>query len=166
LRTLKSFCSSKGPLAFVLLVLVCTPVAIGQVGNPPNAGDSTEILVKPGVVVEKVDKIGGAAKAGIREGDLLLHWSQGSAKGDFDPLFGLESLQKEEGRVAPVTLTGLRAGQETTWNMSDIELAWGIHCGSRNAGVHLTIGRLSRSKVNGSEQMEIVSTVAEARFGL
>jgi CHAT domain-containing protein len=66
----------------------------------------------PGVVVERVDRGGTAARAGLRTGDLLRNWSAPSgARGRLRSPFDLAEVQALHGPIGPVTVAGSRAGQ-------------------------------------------------------
>lgn len=86
--------------------------------------DRPPITLKHGVVVELVSKHSEAEKAGIRPGDVLLRWSRGYAKGEIESPFDLPYIRFEQGSRGPVSLIGLRGGDEKTWMLgSDV---WGI----------------------------------------
>ena len=71
--------------------------------------------VKPGVVVEKIDKEFEAARVGMQKGDVLLSWSRGRAKGDIETPFDLYDVQFEENPKGPVTISGVRHGKPYHW---------------------------------------------------
>src|SRR5260370_7259731 len=67
--------------------------------------------LKPGIVVESVAKYSEAEKAGLQEGDLLLSWSRGDAKGEIESPFDLSGTEIEQAPRGTVTLKGFRDGQ-------------------------------------------------------
>src|SRR5215472_9043695 len=77
------------PIARCILILASVSV-VAQESSPaePNLTAGGE-LFQPGLVVEKVEPGYQANRAGIREGDVLLSWTQGEAFGKFESPFDL-----------------------------------------------------------------------------
>jgi CHAT domain-containing protein len=119
-RTLTGVCRPKDRLiAVVLLALVCAEGAMAQVASISSAvKNAATDLVQPGVVVEKLDQGSRAAKAGLREGDVLLSWSRGTATGTMTSPFAVRKLEIEQSPLGAVTLEGLRRGQRQSWVIS------------------------------------------------
>jgi hypothetical protein len=61
---------------------------------PDFAGSTAPDQLQPGIVVERVLKGSEAEKAGLREGDVLLGWTQGSASGSFIFPFDLNTSRR------------------------------------------------------------------------
>jgi CHAT domain-containing protein/tetratricopeptide (TPR) repeat protein len=80
--------------------------------------------LNPGIVVEAVAKNSEAEKAGLQEGDTLLTWSRGDAKGEIESPFHLEDIEVEQAPQGNVTLEGLRGAQSRAWTVGPDD--WGI----------------------------------------
>jgi CHAT domain-containing protein/tetratricopeptide (TPR) repeat protein len=118
--------------------------------------------LQPGLVVEKVNAGSAAEKTGIREADILLHWSMGAARGDVEPLYGLEILQREQSTMGPVTLTGLRAGQSVEWKLGDTAPSWGIQTRPDMPEDLLALHRTARQLAGANKPTEAVEHWQEA----
>lgn len=94
-----------------LLVLSCDKL-ISQ--------DSTE----QGVVIERVTRYFVAEQAGIKEGDIILNWSRGDAKGEISSPFDLIEIEIEQAPRGKVLLGGKRRGADQTWEMGQDK--WGL----------------------------------------
>src|SRR5260370_34826092 len=68
--------------------------------------------LKPGIVVESVAKYSEAEKSGLEEGDLLLSWSRGDAKGEIESPFDLSGREIEQPPRGNVTFKGLSGAQK------------------------------------------------------
>ena len=104
---------------FCLLWLVSALSAHGQ-DTPPNSGNTASAPhegLGRGVVVEKVTKGFAADQAGLQEGDVLLTWSRGDARGEIESPFRLDWLRLEQAPRGPVTLHGLRGPEQRTWDI-------------------------------------------------
>jgi|SRR5579859_1763614 len=80
--------------------------------------------LNPGAVVEKIAKNSQAEKTGIQEGDLLLHWVRGDAKGEIESPFDLSQVETEQAPRGAVTLEGLRGTEKQSWTLGPS--SWGI----------------------------------------
>src|SRR5260370_32683796 len=80
--------------------------------------------LKPGIVVESVAKYSEAEKAGLQEGDLLLSWSRGDAKGEIESPFDLSGTEIEQAPRGNVTLKGFRGAQKRVWELGPDD--WGV----------------------------------------
>jgi CHAT domain-containing protein/tetratricopeptide (TPR) repeat protein len=85
---------------------------------------SASAQVKPGVVVERVEKDSPGERAGLKEGDLLLAWSRGEAGGKIESPFDvLEIAIEQEGR-GKITLVGSSNNRPKEWNVDPDR--WGL----------------------------------------
>jgi CHAT domain-containing protein len=113
-------------LAGLLTCVLTVPGAFGQ-----NASAGTSALgqaiedIKPGLVVETVDRGREAERAGLREGDVLLNWSRGDTHGKFESPFNLDPVEAAEAPLGPVTLEGMRGSEARVWVIG--EAMWGLH---------------------------------------
>jgi CHAT domain-containing protein/Tfp pilus assembly protein PilF len=98
----------------VALSLAWTQTAHGQPAT----------ILRPGVVIEKVDKYSEAEKTGFAEGDIILRWSRGDAKGEILSPFDLVSIEIEQAPRGTVRLEGLRGSESRVWAMG--QDTWGI----------------------------------------
>jgi CHAT domain-containing protein/Tfp pilus assembly protein PilF len=80
--------------------------------------------LRRGVVVESVAKGSEGEKAGLKDGDLLVTWSRGDAKGEIESPFDLSNLEIEQEPRGNVTLEGLRSAEKRTWVMGPDD--WGV----------------------------------------
>src|SRR5579859_5698664 len=80
--------------------------------------------LNPGAVVEKIAKNSQAEKTGIQEGDLLLRWVRGDAKGEIESPFDLSQVETEQAPRGAVTLEGLRGTKKQSWTLTPVN--WGI----------------------------------------
>src|SRR4030095_2952241 len=81
--------------------------------GPPDADGP----IAGGVVVEKGEPGGAAARASLRRGDVLLSWKRGAASGDLRTPFDVSRVEIEQGPCGSVRLTGLRDGHTTTFDL-------------------------------------------------
>ena len=119
--TLRNFVILQG--AFFLLTLA----ALGQTTpnpTPPAPANPLEELAK-GIVVEEVDnRDSKAEKAGFQEGDILLNWVRGDARGEIESPFDLSQITIEEASRGVVRIEGLRGTGKRVWVLeSDV---WGV----------------------------------------
>src|SRR5579872_3093142 len=91
--------------------------------KPDEETTSTSSL-KPGVVVESIEKNFDGDKAGLQPGDLLLRWSRGDAHGDLFSPFDLTQVQTEQSQSGPVTIEGFRGAEKKTWSL--VQNQWRI----------------------------------------
>jgi CHAT domain-containing protein/tetratricopeptide (TPR) repeat protein len=80
--------------------------------------------LKPGLIVESVAANLEAEKAGLKEGDVLLRWSRGDARGEIDSPFDVSLTEFEQAQRGTVTLEGLRGAEEKVWTLGPG--AWGM----------------------------------------
>jgi len=78
-----------------------------------NLGSSS----RAGVVVESAAGGFEAEKAGLHEGDIILHWSRSDNAGEISSPFDLSSVEVEQAPRGAVTLIGLRETQTHTWTL-------------------------------------------------
>src|SRR5712692_7040285 len=77
-----------------------------------------------GVVVERIASDSEAGKAGLKEGDIILRWSRGDAKGEIDSPFDLSELEVEQAPRGEVTFEGFRGTERLVWILRGDK--WGI----------------------------------------
>ncbi len=109
-------------LSFLWLLFPCA-IAQTSAGSQGRAV-STSPEAKPGVVVEKVTANSAAEKAGLLEGDVLLSWARGDAKGEIESPFDVSLIEVEQAPRAAVTLEGLRGIEKQTWTFAPGD--WGL----------------------------------------
>jgi CHAT domain-containing protein/Tfp pilus assembly protein PilF len=73
--------------------------------------------LKPGIVVERVEKNSESEKAGLKQGDLLLSWSRGDVKGEIQSPFDLSDIEIEQAPRGNVILEGFRDTEKRTWTL-------------------------------------------------
>src|SRR5436305_1068350 len=105
----------------ISLFLLSTASIVGQAGPRPQEPD---VMVKPGIIIEKVDKNSEAEKSGIFPGDIILHWVRGDAHGEIESPFDLYEIEIEQGPRGAVTLEGLRGAERTIWTLGPD--SWGL----------------------------------------
>jgi CHAT domain-containing protein/tetratricopeptide (TPR) repeat protein len=86
-----------------------------QSGDVTSKGISEEL--KPGIVVEKIEKNSEGERAGLREGDVLLNWNRGDAKGVLESPFDLLAIEIEQAPRGPVALVGYRDAEKRIWTL-------------------------------------------------
>src|SRR5262245_24804090 len=79
---------------------------------------------KPGIVIEEVLKSAEAEKAGVHEGDVLLRWSRGDARGEISSPFDLLLVEIEQAPLGDVTLDGIRGEEKRVWVIGADD--WGL----------------------------------------
>jgi hypothetical protein len=102
-----------------------TDSAVGQSlssGSGHATGVSEEL--QSGAVVEAVDPNLEGDRAGVREGDILLSWSQGENRGEIHSPFDLSWTETEWKCKGPVTVQGRRGKAERIWVLGSGK--WGI----------------------------------------
>jgi hypothetical protein len=80
--------------------------------------------LKPGIVVEGIEKNSEGDRAGLRAGDLLLSWSRGDAKGEIQSPFDLSDIEIEQAPRGTVTLEGYSGTDKRLWLLGPT--SWGI----------------------------------------
>lgn len=111
-------------ILFTVLTLVpCS--GLGQTcSTPATASPHDSTPLKPGVVVEKFEaQSAGAKVAGMQEGDILLNWSRGDAKGELGSPFELSTVLTEQLLQGPVRFEGFRGSEKRVW--VGTKLWWG-----------------------------------------
>src|SRR6266702_329542 len=110
------YTSLKRPLALAFLFLFIVGSLLAQTSRPEN-GSSVVLAagLKPGMVLEHVDKNSPIEKAGFQPGDILLHWARGDLSGDFDSPFDFYNLEAEQAPRGPVTIEGFRGITKRVW---------------------------------------------------
>jgi CHAT domain-containing protein/tetratricopeptide (TPR) repeat protein len=81
---------------------------------PPDANGP----ITAGVVVEKVEPAGAAARASLRRGDVLLSWRRGAAAGDLRSPFDVSLVEIEQSPRGTVRLTALRDGRPASFDLA------------------------------------------------
>src|SRR5579859_7339675 len=96
-----------------------TSSAVGQ--NTPNmenpASTKTPAEFERGVVIEAIKKNSEAEKAGLQEGDIVLHWARGNAQGEIESPFDLSWIEIEQEPRGVVTIEGLRGIDKKIWTL-------------------------------------------------
>src|SRR2546426_11050295 len=87
-------------------------------------GDGSDARTRGGVAVERVARHAEAARAGLREKDVILSWSQGRAAGGVASPADLWALEIERAPLGAVTLEGARDGERHTWQLAQPQ--WGL----------------------------------------
>jgi CHAT domain-containing protein/tetratricopeptide (TPR) repeat protein len=77
-----------------------------------------------GVAVERATRSFEAAKAGMRAGDILTHWSSGDHEGEIESPFDVFQIEVQEAYRGPVTFTGLRGSSRQVWILGPQD--WGL----------------------------------------
>ncbi|HTC91963.1 MAG TPA: CHAT domain-containing protein [Terriglobales bacterium] len=83
------------------------------------AGNSALEELKSGIIVEKVEKNFEGEKAGLKEGDVLLSWSRGEAKGELVSPFDLMAIEVEQAPRGTVTIQGRRSNEQQSWTLGE-----------------------------------------------
>jgi CHAT domain-containing protein/Tfp pilus assembly protein PilF len=77
--------------------------------------------LKKGVVVEVVQKASPPEAAGMRAGDILLHWKRAAYKGEIETPLDFGWLRIEQGSRGIITIEGLRDGKKRAWSLPGYE---------------------------------------------
>jgi hypothetical protein len=121
------------PIQFAALRLLCFfAVALFLTGLPILAQASSAVDTSTscaaelgdGVVVESVAKNSEGERAGLAEGDIILSWSRGDAKGHISSPFDLADAETEQEPRGRVTLEGSRGEARQSWVVGPD--TWGI----------------------------------------
>lgn len=80
--------------------------------------------LKNGLIVEKVLTNSQAQRAGVRRGDLLLGWTLGNFKGDFQSPFDLAYIFQEQAPRGRITIIARRSGSPLKWRFGSD--SWGF----------------------------------------
>ncbi len=108
-------------VAAFFLVSLYLP-AQARPGEDNLSGDRGTL--KPGVVVEAIEKSSDGERAGLQKGDTLLNWNRGSVSGGLESPFDLTRVDIEQRPQGAVTIGGLRNGEPQVWVMGS--KYWGI----------------------------------------
>src|SRR5579859_330978 len=102
-------------LSFLWLLFPCAiaQTSAGSQGRAVSASPEH----KPGVVVEKVTANSAAEKAGLLEGDVLLSWARGDAKGEIESPFDVLQTEVEQAPRGTITLSGFRGNEKQAWSL-------------------------------------------------
>jgi tetratricopeptide (TPR) repeat protein len=119
-------------IAFFSLIL-----SMGWTQTRPS--QPTAVSLEPGIVVEGVAKYSEAERAGLAEGDLILGWSRGDARGEIQSPFDLASIEIEQAPRGTVALEGLRGNEDRVWSLG--QDTWGIHARPNFSEAVLTVYR-------------------------
>ncbi len=106
-------------IAFLNPIAACVELRLGHDATQASRDDTSR-----GAVVEKVLPHGEGEKAGLQEGDVLLHWSRGVSKGDIRSPFDLVELEIEKAPLGIVKLEGERRKQARVWTIGPAD--WGL----------------------------------------
>jgi CHAT domain-containing protein/Tfp pilus assembly protein PilF len=107
---------SNARLAGLFSLLVAGLSVLGQTPPPENIATRCATAgLNRGVVVESVARNSEGEKAGLGEGDTILSWSRGDAKGEIESPFDLSEIETEQEPRGWVTLEGTRGGRTQTW---------------------------------------------------
>ncbi len=93
--------------------------------------DNQKVVAAPadhqaGIIVEEVTKSSEAEKAGLQEGDVLMRWIRGDAKGEIESPFDIAWIEIEQTQRGVVTLEGSRADQKRLWTLETGNWNWGL----------------------------------------
>jgi CHAT domain-containing protein len=111
---------------FTLIWLIITFSALGSGQSQTEAANhgSCPASILPGVVIEKFEDDYSTAKAaGMKEGDVVLSWSQGEVGGVLDSPFALSAMVVEQFPMGSVVLKGSEGGQKKQWTL--VKKYWG-----------------------------------------
>jgi hypothetical protein len=94
---------------------------------PDQIVTPSEVL-KPGIVIEKIeDEYSAAKQAGMQEGDILLSWSRDEASGILESPFDLSLAVTKQPPQGPVKFEGFRGTEKRTWTV--VNEYWGATVG-------------------------------------
>ncbi len=101
----------------MFVVLGCSPAFCqGNAAKRLYKNSYTE-LVKPGVVIEKVEKASDAEEAGLRKGDLILSWNRGSDHEEIRSPFDWSAALTAQNVFQDVSLQGVRDTAVKNWDL-------------------------------------------------
>src|SRR5260370_1265856 len=143
-----------------------TPKAMGTPASSV-AGQSTASIEGPvsaqapaelgrGVVIEAVKKNSEAEKAGLQEGDTLLHWARGAVQGEIESPFDLSWIEIEQAPRGAVTIEGLRGTDKKVWTLGPE--SWSVNARPSLSEVLLSI--YLEGKKLGSESLMFADALA------
>jgi CHAT domain-containing protein/Tfp pilus assembly protein PilF len=119
------------------IALICLSlVSFAQTTPDHQVGTACDVAeVKPGVVVESIEKRSEAKKAGLEEGDIILRWSRGDSVGEVQSPFDLVEIQGEQAPRGTVKLEGVRGTGKQVWSLGPSE--WGLAARPNFSGAFL-----------------------------
>jgi CHAT domain-containing protein len=111
--------SHRNLLPVVVAIFVLTTSSVFAQSAPTATGRKLprEELVRPGVVVEKVEKGSAAEEAGLRKGDVILSWTRGSDGGQIESPFDYEIVFQQQRLIGKVEVSGVRASRPQQWTL-------------------------------------------------
>jgi CHAT domain-containing protein/Tfp pilus assembly protein PilF len=105
-----------------------------------------------GVVIETVAPNSGGATSGLREGDVILHWSRGDRSGQVDSPFDLTGVEVEEAPQGAVTLQGRTGADMRSWILRAD--TWGIKARPNFSGALLQAFREGNERLASGKATE------------
>jgi len=134
--------------------LALTLAVLGGCASSPPA----KRVPRPGLLVEKVDAEGVAAKAGVQVGDVLLSWRRGLHGGGLISPIDLDQVRVEEAPRGGAKLAGTRDGSAVSFDLGEGE--WGLE--SRPRLANEMDGELARARrmvgAKASERLHALAT--------
>ncbi len=106
-----------------LCLLLCVASA-ASVSQTAMNSESVDGPLKAGVVVEWLTKNSQAEKAGLKPGDVLLSWTRGEQKGEFESPFEMLHVRFEQAPRGIVKIEGVRGTERKAWWLGSD--TWGI----------------------------------------
>jgi len=107
-------------VGLLLLSVLSALLAVSQ--SPVSKDDATHDTTE--VVVEKVVTNSEGERAGLKEGNILLHWSREDSKGEIESPFDISVVEAEQAQRGPVTLEGLSGAEKRVWILGSSD--WGL----------------------------------------
>src|SRR5215467_12713302 len=95
-------------VALILFLLLMVSLSLGQATQTQEFALPS---LKPGVVVEHVAKYSTAEKAGLAEGDIILHWRRDVSSGEILSPFDLAFIEIEQAPRDVVALEGFHGSE-------------------------------------------------------
>lgn len=126
--------------------------------TPDNSSSTTSIL-KPGIVVEKLERGGEGEKAELKEGDIILAWACGDRGASIESPFDVPALETDEAPHGGVRLQGLRGEEKKTWTLGPGK--WGIETRPNFTETVLTVYQQGLGLSNSSRPADAVKTWTE-----
>ena len=129
------------PLRSAIFIVTLSLLSLSGtlVSGQEASGTAAASDLKPGVVVEGVEKNLGAEQAGLQPGDVLLEWSRGDSKGEIHSPFDVMELETEQAPLGTINLEGFRGTQRKVWSVGQDD--WGLTTEPNFAGEILSLYR-------------------------
>ena len=143
-----------------LLSLFASAQPFGQVASPSATATGACIDLSAGIVVESVAKNSESERAGLAEGDVILGWGRGDAKGQIRSPFDLNNIEIEQEPRGKVTLEGTRATTRQIWVMGPDW--WGLTTRPNLLGAMLADYREGQELVKAGKLVEATDRWQEA----